>query len=106
MSTQWTAPGTSGGNEPSPSPTSDGGPFATEPAGGRPAPQGGPRRELVQSMPLFPLRPLGVGEILGAAVRIYRLRAKSVLWGRRCRLRRRLRDHDLRDRRQHGPDDR
>ncbi|MGO1480091.1 MAG: glycerophosphoryl diester phosphodiesterase membrane domain-containing protein [Brachybacterium sp.] len=79
MSTQWTAPGTSGGNEPSPSPASDGGPFATEPAGGGPAPQGGPRRELVQSMPLFPLRPLGVGEILGAAVRIYRLRAKSVL---------------------------
>ncbi|GAA4521642.1 glycerophosphoryl diester phosphodiesterase membrane domain-containing protein [Brachybacterium paraconglomeratum] len=30
-------------------------------------------------MPLFPLRPLGLGEVLGAAVRIYRLRARSVL---------------------------
>ena len=79
MSTQWTAPGTSGPGEPSPSPAPGGGPFAAEPAGGAPAPQGGPRRELVQSMPLFPLRPLGLGEILGAAVRIYRLRARSVL---------------------------
>src|SRR5699024_5790262 len=39
----------------------------------------GPRRELSQSVPLFPLRPLGLGEVLGAAVRIYRLRARSVL---------------------------
>src|SRR5699024_9243614 len=44
--------------------------------GQRPA---GPRRELSQSVPLFPLRPLGLGEVLGAAVRIYRLRARPVL---------------------------
>lgn len=79
MSTQWTAPGTSGTGEPSPSPAPGGGPFAAGPGGGEPAAPGGPRRELVQSMPLFPLRPLGLGEILGASVRIYRLRARSVL---------------------------
>ena len=50
------------------------------PAGpGGPAPTGAPQRELVQSVPLFPLRPLGLGEILGAAVRIYRLRTRAVL---------------------------
>ena len=79
MSTQWTAPGTSGTGEPSPSPAPGGGPFAAEHGGVEPAAPGGPRRELVQSMPLFPLRPLGLGEILGASVRIYRLRARSVL---------------------------
>lgn len=79
MSTQWTAPGTSGTGDPSPSPAPGGGPFAAEHGGGEPTAPGGPRRELVQSMPLFPLRPLGLGEILGASVRIYRLRARSVL---------------------------
>src|SRR5699024_186147 len=67
MSTGWTAPGSTG-----------------PPAGhgsGRPAPQPttGPQRELVQQVPLFPLRPLNVGEVLGAAVRIYRVRPKPVL---------------------------
>ena len=84
MSTQWTAPGAHGSGEPSPPSTSDGGPFGPQPAHGGPAPHaaptpGGPRRELVQATPLFPLRPLGLGEVLGAAVRIYRLRARSVL---------------------------
>lgn len=79
MSTQWTAPGTSAAGEPSPSPAPGGGPFSAEPGGEAPTAPGGPRRELVQSMPLFPLRPLGLGEILGASVRIYRLRARSVL---------------------------
>ena len=79
MSTQWTAPGTSGTGEPSPSPAPGGDPFSAEPGGEAPTAPGGPRRELVQSMPLFPLRPLGLGEILGASVRIYRLRARSVL---------------------------
>ncbi|MGP9538997.1 glycerophosphoryl diester phosphodiesterase membrane domain-containing protein [Brachybacterium sp. AOP43-C2-M15] len=80
MSTQWTAPGATGGDDASATPEGDPASTGTgpvEPSG--PAPRGGPRRELVQSMPLFPLRPLGLGEILGAAVRIYRLRARSVL---------------------------
>lgn len=78
MSTGWTAPG-----------STDESPWAqpgsgTDPAGG-PSPQNaggppaGPQRELVQQIPLFPLRPLNVGEILGAAVRIYRARPKPVL---------------------------
>ncbi len=78
MSMPWMAPGSTVGEEPSPS---------TGPDGDLPAPPGGadgqrpagPRRELSQSVPLFPLRPLGLGEVLGAAVRIYRLRARSVL---------------------------
>lgn len=83
MSTQWTAPGAHGSGEPS-SPTVEGGPFSPLSTDGAPGPHsapppGGPRRELVQAMPLFPLRPLGLGEVLGAAVRIYRLRARSVL---------------------------
>ncbi|MGO3209740.1 glycerophosphoryl diester phosphodiesterase membrane domain-containing protein [Brachybacterium sp. AOP42-C2-15] len=84
MSTQWTAPGAQGSGEPSPPSSADGGPFGPQPTDGAPGqhsapPSGGPRRELVQAMPLFPLRPLGLGEVLGAAVRIYRLRARSVL---------------------------
>ncbi|WP_345076327.1 glycerophosphoryl diester phosphodiesterase membrane domain-containing protein [Brachybacterium paraconglomeratum] len=75
MSTQWTAPGAHGSGEPSPPSNAGGGPPGPLSA----PPPGGPRRELVQSMPLFPLRPLGLGEVLGAAVRIYRLRARSVL---------------------------
>ena len=78
MSTGWTAPG-----------STDESPWAqpgtgTDPAiGPSPQPTGGPtpspQRELVQQIPLFPLRPLNVGEILGAAVRIYRARPKPVL---------------------------
>ena len=84
MSTQWTAPGAHGSGEPSPPSTIGGGPFGPESTSGAAGPRsappsGGPRRELVQSTPLFPLRPLGLGEVLGAAVRIYRLRARSVL---------------------------
>lgn len=77
MSTPWTAPGTAGAGAPH-----DAGAPADVPP---PAPHGpdgapaGPRRELVQALPLFPLRPLGLGEVLGAAVRIYRLRPKAVL---------------------------
>ncbi|MGO1354294.1 MAG: glycerophosphoryl diester phosphodiesterase membrane domain-containing protein [Brachybacterium tyrofermentans] len=79
MSTGWIAPGStestdlpSTGRADGPP---DGGPSGND---GRSAPAG-PRRELVQNMPLFPLRPLGLGEVLGAAVRIYRLRARTVL---------------------------
>lgn len=85
MSTPWTAPGATGHSESSPTTASATGPSGEGPSPhsfsptGAPAPQGAPQRELVQAMPLFPLRPLGLGEILGAAVRIYRLRAKSVL---------------------------
>lgn len=90
MSTQWTAPGSTGSSEES-STASASGPFGTGPvqeepgtngpfgAPGSPAPTRSPQRELVTSMPLFPLRPLGLGEVLGAAVRIYRLRTRSVL---------------------------
>lgn len=86
MSTPWTAPGSTAGDDPTPA-TADDGPAAGPsgefaPGGSRPAstrPPGAPRRELTQSVPLFPLRPLGLGEVLGAAVRIYRLRARSVL---------------------------
>lgn len=77
MSTGWTAPGStegSPGQEPG-SADPSGSPFS-QPAGGPPS---GPRRELVQQVPLFPLRPLNVGEVLGAAVRIYRMRPKPVL---------------------------
>src|SRR5699024_6395225 len=55
------------------------GPDGPGPAGSPGARPAGPRRELVQQLPLFPLRPLSLGEILGAAVRIYRLRARDVL---------------------------
>lgn len=83
MSTNWTAPGATGGTEPSPSPAPHGGPFGPGDGAGAPAPVGPPprtpRRELTTATPLFPLRPLGLGEVLGAAVRIYRLRAAAVL---------------------------
>lgn len=87
MSTQWTAPGSTGSS--GESSTGDAsGPFGSGPepegpgaygAPGSPASARSPQRELVTSMPLFPLRPLGLGEVLGAAVRIYRLRTRSVL---------------------------
>lgn len=79
MSMPWTAPGSTAGDEPATA--ADGDPTGPPPQGGPDGgrPPGGPRRELTQSMPLFPLRPLGLGEVLGAAVRIYRLRARSVL---------------------------
>lgn len=88
MSSPWTAPGAEVPSEPT-GPGGSGGPGSwgqpapsapDGPAGpGGPAPTGAPQRELVQSVPLFPLRPLGLGEILGAAVRIYRLRTRAVL---------------------------
>lgn len=79
MSTQWTAPGATGGDESDPTPVAEG-PFTATASGGPGGPaSGGPRRELTQALPLFPLRPLGLAEVFGAAVRIYRLRPKSVL---------------------------
>ncbi|GAA1485829.1 glycerophosphodiester phosphodiesterase [Brachybacterium fresconis] len=78
MSTGWTAPGSSESSDlPAADHPAEGPATGPGPAGG--APSDGPRRELVQSLPLFPLRPLGLGEVLGAAVRIYRLRARTVL---------------------------
>lgn len=89
MSTGWTAPGA--GTAPSPQEQDPQAPGATgahqfpaapataaTPAQAGPAPRG-PQRELVQELPLFPLRPLSVGEVLGAAVRIYRRRPKPML---------------------------
>lgn len=78
MSTGWTAPGAAAAGQQPQDETPTVAPAGAIPPGGT-GPQGGPRRELVPSMPLFPLRPLGLGEVLGAAVRIYRLRARSVL---------------------------
>lgn len=43
------------------------------------APERARRRELVARAPLFPLRPLGLGEILGGATGLYRLRPRPVL---------------------------
>lgn len=81
MSMPWTAPGSTAGDEPSASTDAGGAPPGPSQGGAADPGQspGGPRRELSQSMPLFPLRPLGLGEVLGAAVRIYRLRARPVL---------------------------
>lgn len=87
MSSPWTAPGAPGpgGRPPEHDPAAAGpdGPGTGGAPGGTGAalpPSAAPvQRELVQSTPLFPLRPLGVGEVLGAAVRIYRLRARTVL---------------------------
>ncbi|WP_193105301.1 glycerophosphodiester phosphodiesterase [Brachybacterium sp. FME24] len=80
MSTSWTAPGsTEGTDQPAPDASGDfSGPAPTGPNGSA-SPHSGPHRELVQDLPLFPLRPLSFGEVFGAAVRIYRLRAKTVL---------------------------
>lgn len=82
MSTPWTAPGSTTGEGTSPAPDPAGAPLDPPPAGPgpeAPRPPSAPRRELTQAMPLFPLRPLGLGEVLGASVRIYRMRARSVL---------------------------
>lgn len=76
MSTGWTAPGSSTTSRPDPAPAE---PPSGSPTQGAPSPGPGPRRELVQELPLFPLRPLTLGEVLGAAVRIYRRRAKPML---------------------------
>lgn len=78
MSTGWTAPGSTAPEPPSGSGPAAG-PDGPGPAGSPGARPAGPRRELVQQLPLFPLRPLSLGEVLSAAVRIYRLRARDVL---------------------------
>lgn len=80
MTSPWTAPGSdpTAGQEPRHA-------DAASPGGamGAPPRPDGPslaeRRELISRAPLFPLRPLGVGEILGAATRIYRDRPRIVL---------------------------
>lgn len=92
MSTGWTAPGSSDDSSRSPQAQAPEGPGVPSPTSAAPGPAPAPtapgqgrgtgkplQRELVQQVPLFPLRPLSVGEVLGAAVRIYRRRAKSML---------------------------
>lgn len=82
MSTGWTAPGAT---SPEPRSGAEHEPGAAQvpgaPGRGAPGtpPSSGPARELDATLPLFPLRPLSLGEILGAAVRIYRLRARPTL---------------------------
>ncbi|UYG15710.1 glycerophosphodiester phosphodiesterase [Brachybacterium huguangmaarense] len=73
MTNPWTAPGTNGEE------SGAVGTAAASPAPGGPTAPGPLQRELVARTPLFPLRPLGVGEILGAATRIYRLRPRISL---------------------------
>ena len=85
MSTGWTAPGSNGPSErpgtdevPPSAPGSGPDPsFAPAPAASTGPAR--PQRELTSDVPLFPLRPMGLGEIFGAAVRIYRVRPKLVL---------------------------
>lgn len=72
MTNPWTAPGASGDE-------TGGAPDAVPPTTSGPGAPGPLQRELVARAPLFPLRPLGVGEILGAATRIYRLRPRISL---------------------------
>lgn len=79
MSTGWIAPGSTESTDLPPTGTAGGPPDGGPSGNGGPSAPAGPRRELVQDLPLFPLRPLGLGEVLGAAVRIYRLRARTVL---------------------------
>lgn len=67
----WSAPGAGAPETSSPAPTDPA--VQTDP--GRPAPV---QRELVSRPGLFPLRPLGLGEIFSAAVGIYRRRPKLV----------------------------
>jgi hypothetical protein len=85
MHEQWVAPGTQPGPDPAqgagtPGPQGPAGP----PAGTQVPPPGvGPRpgplrRELTARTGLFPLRPFGLGEMLGAAVGIYRRRPRLV----------------------------
>ncbi|UEJ82600.1 glycerophosphodiester phosphodiesterase [Brachybacterium halotolerans subsp. kimchii] len=67
----WSAPGAGAPTHPSPASPAPG----PSDAPSRPGPV---QRELVQAAGLFPLRPLGVGEIFSAAVGIYRRRPKLV----------------------------
>jgi hypothetical protein len=69
----WSAPGAAGPAPAAPSPDSPGSGAGT--ATGAPPPL---QRELVRRPGLFPLRPLGLGEIFSAAVGIYRRRPRLV----------------------------
>lgn len=78
MTGGWAAPGAPDRDDPT-----DGPHRAPVPSPSAPPPPDGQRsalqRELVERTPLFPLRPLALGEILGAATRIYRLRPRTLL---------------------------
>lgn len=75
MSGPWVAPGRPEPRPEDPAPASAWGEGAGPPPGpASPALQ----RELVARVPLFPLRPMGLGEVLGAAMRIYRIRPRLV----------------------------
>ena len=89
MTSPWTAPGSEGGRaeeapptiapmSPWADPVADSDSAAGAPAGPA-ASERAQRRELVARAPLFPLRPLGLGEILGAATGLYRLRPRRIL---------------------------
>lgn len=74
MSTGWTAPGAAAA-APSADRLEDAAPGSVQDPS-RPTGPSGPQRELVTRVPLFPPRPLGVGEVLSAAVRIYRVKPR------------------------------
>lgn len=76
MAYGWAAPGSTGtgrGREDGPGAAPQPGMTDSVP------PPPAPRRELEVDAGLFPLRPLGLGELLGAAFRIYRARPRLVL---------------------------
>lgn len=70
MTSPWTAPGQQ-------APSTSAVPSSAPPAPGAPRP--GVQRELSARSTVFPLRPMGVGEILGAGAAIYRHRRGTVL---------------------------
>ncbi|MFC0674486.1 glycerophosphoryl diester phosphodiesterase membrane domain-containing protein [Brachybacterium hainanense] len=70
MSSPWSAPG----SLPAPQTHADAAP-ELDPSG---APASPLERELTARVPLFPLRPMSLGEILSAAMRIYRVRPRTV----------------------------
>jgi hypothetical protein len=86
MSSEWTAPGqqTSSGDPSDSSADPSHRAWGAGPTPGQDAPYGpggapsAPERELVRRDGLFPLRPLGLGQILAAAVGIYRTRPRIV----------------------------
>ncbi|GAB2547297.1 glycerophosphoryl diester phosphodiesterase membrane domain-containing protein [Brachybacterium huguangmaarense] len=98
MTSPWTAPGSTDGSDdalsgqdqtgqgpagqrptgPTPTDRPWPAPGPSQPAPPPPGPASGRSRELVVRAPLFPLRPLSLGELLSAAARIYRLRPRAV----------------------------
>jgi MFS family permease len=81
MQEQWVAPGRPSREDPSGAMAAGAPVGPPQGQGPSPAPGQAPgpvQRELTSRTGLFPLRPFGLGELLGASVRIYRLRPRVV----------------------------